>query len=238
MKKTLLAFLVFFTVTLFLFGCSLVKPNHRHQYSPTYDETNHFNKCDCGDVTVIEEHLLEWVVDTEATNTVNGTKHLECSCGYREKENTAISIFDKHQFINQIKQDIGSDTGEFSASPFAQECTLSFSYLIDVKIVEDEIYLNGFLYDDVKIANNSKIIYDEFILDTANKSVSNEECKEIIKKLQSCESCYLLETQSSEAISQIIAVHKIEGKYYFSSFWPEIEGMVIRIHYADIEREK
>jgi hypothetical protein len=192
--------------------------------------------CDCGEITDIEAHLLEWVVDKAATNTIIGTKHLECSCGYRTEENTTISIPDKQKFLNQLTEDFGSDTVEFTAIPFAQYGVLSYQYSIDVKIIGGEIYMNGHLYDDVKIVGASDIIYDESILDSSGKSVTDEERTEIIKELQKCEICYLIETQSNNVQSKIVAVHKIGENYYFSSFLSETDGIVIRVHYTNIRK--
>lgn len=75
-----------------LVGCEYFAPKHEHDFSPSYDEMGHVQKCACGEITGSAEHSLEWVVDKAATNTINGTKHLECSCGYRTEEKTPIPI--------------------------------------------------------------------------------------------------------------------------------------------------
>lgn len=54
------------------------------------DETNHWHECECGEIKDKAEHNFEWVVDKEATEKEDGSKHLECKeCGYK-KEAVAI----------------------------------------------------------------------------------------------------------------------------------------------------
>lgn len=59
---------------------------HVHKYATEYDENGHWQECECGDKTEVESHDFgEWVVDTEATETEEGTQHRECTvCGYVE----------------------------------------------------------------------------------------------------------------------------------------------------------
>ena len=57
-----------------------------HSYGATWeaDETNHWHVCtECGAKTDEAAHNYEWIIDQEATNMQNGSKHQECSvCGY------------------------------------------------------------------------------------------------------------------------------------------------------------
>ena len=57
-------------------------PSHTHSYGTEwkYDDTNHWHECQCGDKADIAAHSAsEWIVDTEATETADGTKHKECT---------------------------------------------------------------------------------------------------------------------------------------------------------------
>lgn len=48
-----------------------------------YDETNHWDTCECGETINKAEHTFKWVIDTEATATQAGSRHEECTvCGY------------------------------------------------------------------------------------------------------------------------------------------------------------
>lgn len=50
-----------------------------------YDETNHWQICECGAKLNEAAHDYEWVVDKEATATQAGSKHEECTvCGYKK----------------------------------------------------------------------------------------------------------------------------------------------------------
>ena len=55
---------------------------HTHSYGTEwkYDDTNHWNECECGDKANIAAHSAsEWIVDTAATETADGAKHKECT---------------------------------------------------------------------------------------------------------------------------------------------------------------
>ena len=57
-------------------------PSHTHSYGTEwkYDDTDHWHECECGDKANIEAHSAsEWIVDTAATETADGTKHKECT---------------------------------------------------------------------------------------------------------------------------------------------------------------
>ena len=68
---------LFFTVT---------SADHSHEYGTDWksDADNHWRACSCGDRTNIKEHTASnWITDTAATATTDGTKHKECAvCGY------------------------------------------------------------------------------------------------------------------------------------------------------------
>lgn len=62
------------------------EPEHTHNYTQKYNETDHWNECDCGAVENKEAHKFgEWKVTAEATETAKGAKQHTCSvCGYSE----------------------------------------------------------------------------------------------------------------------------------------------------------
>ena len=144
------------------------------------------------------------------------------------------NLTDKEKFINQIKQDFNctSDCGaiEFTADGFAQSAALSASFSIDVKIADNNIYFNGILYDSFYIFNDFEISYNEDLLVSINKEVTNEKVNDVIQKVQNCENCYLLETPSTDSISKKIAIYKIDDVYYFLSL--NTGNQLIRIFYS------
>lgn len=57
-------------------------PSHTHSFGTEwkYDDTNHWHECECGDKADIAAHSAsEWIVDTAATETADGSKHKECT---------------------------------------------------------------------------------------------------------------------------------------------------------------
>lgn len=62
-----------------------------HVYELKYDETNHWDECDCDDIQNKEPHKYgNWTVTKEATETEKGEKEHTCTvCGYQETEEIA-----------------------------------------------------------------------------------------------------------------------------------------------------
>lgn len=62
-----------------------------HVYELKYDETNHWDECDCDDIQNKEPHKYgNWTVTKEATETKKGEKEHTCTvCGYQETEEIA-----------------------------------------------------------------------------------------------------------------------------------------------------
>ena len=59
-----------------------IPATHTHSYGTDwkYDGTNHWHECECGDKADIAAHSAsEWIIDTTATETVDGVKHKECT---------------------------------------------------------------------------------------------------------------------------------------------------------------
>lgn len=68
-------------------------PSHTHSYGTEwkYDDTDHWHECECGDKANIEAHSAsEWIVDTAATETADGTKHKECTVCKKVLETATI----------------------------------------------------------------------------------------------------------------------------------------------------
>ena len=74
-----------------------------HSYSDKWssDANGHWHECTvCGDKTGIAAHTFKWVIDKNATTTVEGSKHEECTvCGY-EKAAVAIPVIDESKDSN------------------------------------------------------------------------------------------------------------------------------------------
>ena len=65
-----------------------VIPKIDHIYASEWksDDTNHWHECVCGAKADESTHRFKWVIDKEATETENGSKHEECQdCGYKKE---------------------------------------------------------------------------------------------------------------------------------------------------------
>ena len=64
----------------------ITDPGHTHNYGTEWkhDKDNHWYECSCGDKANVAAHTPgEWIVDSEATETTDGSRHRECTvCGY------------------------------------------------------------------------------------------------------------------------------------------------------------
>lgn len=81
---------------------SIPATGHTASATWTTDASDHWKVCsDCGTIVTDKvAHTFTWKLDTPATTTENGTKHEECSCGYKRNEGTVIpSLSHEHSGI-------------------------------------------------------------------------------------------------------------------------------------------
>ena len=63
----------------------IIAKHHTYKDIWSYDDTNHYHECEKGDDKKdVTTHTFTWVVDVEATTTSTGSKHEECTCGYKK----------------------------------------------------------------------------------------------------------------------------------------------------------
>ena len=66
---------------------------HTHSYGSEWknDADNHWHECSCGDKTDVAAHTAsDWIIDTPATATADGTRHKECTVCKRVLETGTI----------------------------------------------------------------------------------------------------------------------------------------------------
>ena len=66
---------------------------HTHSYGSEwkYDADNHWHECSCGEKKYVAAHTAsDWIIDTPATATADGTKHKECTVCKRVLETGTI----------------------------------------------------------------------------------------------------------------------------------------------------
>ena len=68
---------------------------HTHSYGSEWknDADNHWHECSCGDKTDVAAHTAsDWIIDTPATATADGTRHKECTVCKRVLETGTIAL--------------------------------------------------------------------------------------------------------------------------------------------------
>lgn len=112
-------------------------PSHTHSYSTEwkYDDTDHWHECECGDKANIEAHSVsEWIVDTAATETADGTKHKECTVCKKVLETAPIPATGSnhtHSYSTEWKYDGTNHWHECECGDKADTAAHSFQWVID-----------------------------------------------------------------------------------------------------------
>ena len=112
-------------------------PSHTHSYGTEwkYDDTDHWNECECGDKANIEAHSAsEWIVDTAATETADGAKHKECTVCKKVLETAPIPATGSnhtHSYGTEWKYDGTNHWHECECGDKADTAAHSFQWVID-----------------------------------------------------------------------------------------------------------
>ena len=78
-----------------------IPATHTHSYGTDwkYDDTNHWHECECGDKADVAAHSAsEWIIDTAATETAEGTEHKECTVCKKVLETATIPATHTHSY--------------------------------------------------------------------------------------------------------------------------------------------
>ena len=128
-----------------------------------------------------------------------------------------------------------TDDMEFVAETLVQRMTVSHGFSLDVKVVDEKLYLCDILHEEITYTKNEDINFDDGIISGA---VYDERILSIFKKIKNQENCYLIDTRGDIILADYFRVYYIDGVCYFVSFAiSNIDGKpyVHRIHYAEIE---
>ena len=112
-------------------------PSHTHSYGTEwkYDDTDHWNECECGDKANIAAHSAsEWIVDTAATETADGAKHKECTVCKKVLETAPIPATGSthtHSYGTEWKYDVTNHWHECECDDKADTAAHSFQWVID-----------------------------------------------------------------------------------------------------------
>ena len=100
---------------------------HTHSYGSEWksDADKHWHECSCGDKSEEAAHTAgDWITDTAATATTDGTKHKECTvCGYVMETATipATGIEHTHNYSSDWKSDADKHWHECSCGDKSEE---------------------------------------------------------------------------------------------------------------------
>ena len=111
---------------------------HTHSYGSEWknDADNHWHECSCGDKKDTAAHTAgEWIIDTPATATTDGSKHKECTvCGYTMTIETIPATGGgehTHSYGSDWKNDATNHWHECSCGDKADKAAHDFKWVVD-----------------------------------------------------------------------------------------------------------
>ena len=111
---------------------------HTHSYGSEwkYDADNHWHECSCGDKKDVAAHTAsDWIIDTPATATADGTKHKECTvCGYTMATETIPATGGgehTHSYGSEWKYDADNHWHECSCGDNTDKAAHDFKWVVD-----------------------------------------------------------------------------------------------------------
>ena len=111
---------------------------HTHSYGSEWknDADNHWHECSCGDKKDTAAHTAgEWIIDTPATATTDGSKHKECTvCGYTMATETIPATGGgehTHSYGSDWKNDATNHWHECSCGDKADKAAHDFKWVVD-----------------------------------------------------------------------------------------------------------
>ena len=111
---------------------------HTHSYGSEWknDADNHWHECSCGDKKDTAAHTAgEWIIDTPATATTDGSKHKECTvCGYTMATETISATGGgehTHSYGSEWKYNADNHWHECSCGDKADKAAHDFKWVVD-----------------------------------------------------------------------------------------------------------
>ena len=133
---------------------------HAHSYGSEwkYDADNHWHECSCGDKKDVAAHTAsDWIIDTPATATADGTKHKECTvCGYTMATETIPATVcgeHTHSYGSEWKYDADNHWHECSCGDKADKAAHDFKWIVDKEATAAQ---NGSKHEECKVCGCKK----------------------------------------------------------------------------------
>ena len=128
---------------------------HTHSYGSEWknDADNHWHECSCGDKKDTAAHTAgEWIIDTPATATTDGSKHKECTVCKRVLETGTIPAIGSGEHTHNYSSDWKSDSinhwKECSCGDKADVAAHSFKWVVDKEATATK---KGFKHEECKV---------------------------------------------------------------------------------------
>ena len=154
------------------------------------------------------------------------------------KQSTTNNLPEHHEpedLVNGIlakMQAAGYTETKAKAEMYLRSFTISAIYGYPIEIIDGDIYICDFVFDDVTYVTDYCFEYGETILVSAT-SGSNEKY-DMILKIQNYPGCYILKSEKKTGIGDKIIVYEIDGEYYFLTLYPGYD-IVETVHKMTIE---
>ncbi len=133
---------------------------HTHSYGSEWknDADNHWHECSCGDKKDTAAHTAgEWIIDTPATATTDGSKHKECTvCGYTMTIETIPATGGgehTHSYGSDWKNDATNHWHECSCGDKADKAAHDFKWVVDKEATATQ---KGSKHEECKVCGYKK----------------------------------------------------------------------------------
>ena len=133
---------------------------HTHSYGSEWknDADNHWHECSCGDKKDTAAHTAgEWIIDTPATATTDGTKHKKCTvCGYTMATETIPATGGgehTHSYGSAWKNDADNHWHECSCGDKADKAAHDFKWVVDKEATATK---KGSKHEECKVCGYKK----------------------------------------------------------------------------------
>ena len=127
-----------------------------------YDAENHWHECSCGDKKDVAAHTAsDWIIDTPATATADGTKHKECTvCSYTMATETIPATIPAtgggehtHSYGSEWKYNADNHWHECSCGDKADKAAHDFKWIVDKEATATQ---NGSKHEECKVCGYKK----------------------------------------------------------------------------------
>jgi len=133
---------------------------HTHSYGSEWknDADNHWHECSCGDKKDTAAHTAgEWIIDTPATATTDGSKHKECTvCGYTMATETIPATGGgehTHSYGSEWKYNADNHWHECSCGDKADKAAHDFKWVVDKEATATK---KGSKHEECKVCGYKK----------------------------------------------------------------------------------